>query len=103
MIRKKASENGMVNFLLFLGGSGNSLTYPRCYCRVSVGSSDANVLGSCLLCKTPFDDYSARSRCSYCRMLVLVCDSCRVCADDITSMHSEDSLYQKYTLYAYFS
>lgn len=45
--------------------------------RVSVGSSDANVLGSCLLCKSPFDDYSARSRCSYCRMLVLVCDSCR--------------------------
>ncbi|KAG5525479.1 hypothetical protein RHGRI_031956 [Rhododendron griersonianum] len=45
--------------------------------RVSVGSSDANILGTCLLCSSPFDDYSSRSRCTYCRMLVLVCDSCR--------------------------
>ncbi|KAM7474322.1 hypothetical protein LguiB_021565 [Lonicera macranthoides] len=45
--------------------------------RVSVGSSDGNVLGTCLLCSSSFDDYSSRSRCSYCRMLVLVCDSCR--------------------------
>ncbi|XP_022895710.1 rhodanese-like domain-containing protein 6 [Olea europaea var. sylvestris] len=45
--------------------------------RVSVGSLDTDTLGSCLLCSTAFDDYSARSRCSYCRMLVLICDSCR--------------------------
>ncbi|KAJ4833534.1 Rhodanese-like domain-containing protein 6 [Turnera subulata] len=45
--------------------------------RISVGSSDPNVLGSCLLCGLPFDDYSSRCRCSHCRMLVLVCDSCR--------------------------
>ncbi|KAG9138181.1 hypothetical protein Leryth_001409 [Lithospermum erythrorhizon] len=45
--------------------------------RVSVGSMDPKVLGSCLLCSSAFDDYSFRSRCMYCRMLVLVCDSCR--------------------------
>ncbi|CAL5330072.1 unnamed protein product [Camellia sinensis] len=45
--------------------------------RVSVGSSDAKILGACLLCSSSFDDYSSRSRCTYCRMLVLVCDSCQ--------------------------
>ncbi|XP_038717315.1 rhodanese-like domain-containing protein 6 isoform X2 [Tripterygium wilfordii] len=51
--------------------------------RISVGSSDADVKGTCLLCGLSFDDYSPRCRCSYCRMLVLVCDSCRM----------EDGLY----------
>ncbi|KAK2991771.1 hypothetical protein RJ640_015505 [Escallonia rubra] len=46
--------------------------------RVSVGSSDGTVLGACILCSSSYDDYSSRSRCTYCRMLVLVCDSCRV-------------------------
>ncbi|XP_049403303.1 rhodanese-like domain-containing protein 6 [Solanum stenotomum] len=45
--------------------------------RVSVGSSDSRILGTCLLCSSPFDDYSSRTRCTYCRMLVLVCDNCR--------------------------
>ncbi|XAR52714.1 hypothetical protein NMG60_11020920 [Bertholletia excelsa] len=45
--------------------------------RVSVGSSDANVMGTCLLCCSSFDDYLSRNRCIYCRMLVLVCDSCQ--------------------------
>nr|XP_043621535.1 rhodanese-like domain-containing protein 6 [Erigeron canadensis]XP_043621536.1 rhodanese-like domain-containing protein 6 [Erigeron canadensis]XP_043621538.1 rhodanese-like domain-containing protein 6 [Erigeron canadensis]XP_043621539.1 rhodanese-like domain-containing protein 6 [Erigeron canadensis] len=45
--------------------------------RVSVGSSNANVLGNCLICSFPFDDYSSRIRCSYCRMLVLVCNECQ--------------------------
>ncbi|KAF3453082.1 hypothetical protein FNV43_RR03516 [Rhamnella rubrinervis] len=43
--------------------------------RISVGSSEADVLGTCLLCASPFDDSSRP--CSYCRMLVLVCDSCQ--------------------------
>ncbi|KAH7521052.1 hypothetical protein JRO89_XSUnG0123600 [Xanthoceras sorbifolium] len=46
--------------------------------RISVGSSDENILGSCLLCGSSFDDYSPRCRCTHCRMLVLVCDSCRM-------------------------
>lgn len=45
--------------------------------RVSVGSTKENVLGNCLLCNFPFDDYSSRSRCTYCRMLVLVCNVCQ--------------------------
>ncbi|KAM2182809.1 hypothetical protein COP2_034134 [Malus domestica] len=45
--------------------------------RISVGSSDANIMGTCLLCGLSFDDYSSRLRCSYCRMLVLVCESCQ--------------------------
>ncbi|XP_071698353.1 rhodanese-like domain-containing protein 6 [Rutidosis leptorrhynchoides] len=46
--------------------------------RVSVGSADANMLGYCLMCNIPFDDYSSRIRCSYCRLLVLVCSACQV-------------------------
>ncbi|CAK9179574.1 unnamed protein product [Ilex paraguariensis] len=48
--------------------------------RVSVGSSDAIVLGTCLLCSSSFDDYSSRSRCTYCRMLVLICEICQACS-----------------------
>lgn len=44
---------------------------------MSVGSLDSSVVGSCLLCGFPYDDYSSRNRCKYCRMLVLVCDSCQ--------------------------
>lgn len=45
--------------------------------RISVGSSDANVIGTCLTCGSSFDDYSSRCRCACCRMLVLVCNSCQ--------------------------
>ncbi|KAK7269442.1 hypothetical protein RIF29_22168 [Crotalaria pallida] len=45
--------------------------------RISVGSSDPNILGTCLICHCSFDDYSSRCRCTYCRMLVLVCHSCQ--------------------------
>ncbi|RYQ89895.1 hypothetical protein Ahy_B09g096283 isoform D [Arachis hypogaea] len=45
--------------------------------RISVGSSDSNVLGTCLICRRSFDDYSSRCRCTYCRMLVLVCHNCQ--------------------------
>ncbi|KAK7401102.1 hypothetical protein VNO78_12416 [Psophocarpus tetragonolobus] len=45
--------------------------------RMSVGSSDSNVIGTCLICQCSCDDYSSRCRCTYCRMLVLVCSSCQ--------------------------
>ncbi|KAJ0976430.1 hypothetical protein J5N97_018395 [Dioscorea zingiberensis] len=45
--------------------------------RISVGSQDGNILGTCLICGLPFDDYSSRCRCMHCRMLVLVCYSCQ--------------------------
>ena len=34
-------------------------------------------IGSCFLCMAPYDDYSSESRCAHCRMLVLLCASCR--------------------------
>lgn len=51
------------------------------YCnRISVGTQDANIVGTCLICHSSFDDYSSRCRCSYCRMVVLVCYYCQVSA-----------------------
>ncbi|GAQ88930.1 hypothetical protein KFL_004700120 [Klebsormidium nitens] len=45
--------------------------------RVAVGSTNKRKVGRCLLCQSPFDDYSPRCRCSQCRLLVLVCGDCR--------------------------
>lgn len=45
-----------------------ALSYPR----------KEEVVGRCRICSTSFDDYSAKTRCRRCRMLQLVCDSCRV-------------------------
>ena len=43
------------------------------------GSSSCcdDIVGKCLLCCCPYDDYASQTRCSLCRMLVLVCDNCR--------------------------
>ncbi|KAM7273530.1 hypothetical protein ACFE04_028194 [Oxalis oulophora] len=49
--------------------------------RISVGSTDEIVIGSCLLCGCSFDDYSPRCRCTHCRMLVLVCNVCQIKGD----------------------
>ncbi|XVF41750.1 hypothetical protein PTKIN_Ptkin01aG0305300 [Pterospermum kingtungense] len=49
--------------------------------RIAVGSSDTNIMGACLICHSSYDDYSSRCRCSHCRMLILVCDSCRIKGD----------------------
>jgi Serine hydrolase (FSH1)/Rhodanase C-terminal len=38
--------------------------------------SPAAVVGRCLLCSAPHDDYSSRHRCAHCRLLVLVCHEC---------------------------
>lgn len=34
------------------------------------------VVGKCILCSNPHDDYGPRHRCSKCRMLVLLCPAC---------------------------
>ena len=36
----------------------------------------SNVVGQCMNCKCPYDDYGSRARCSYCRLLILLCPSC---------------------------
>ncbi|XVF31482.1 hypothetical protein REPUB_Repub16aG0150000 [Reevesia pubescens] len=46
--------------------------------RIAVGSSDTNIIGTCLICGTSYDDYSSRCRCTHCRMLVLICDTCQI-------------------------
>ncbi|XP_042487573.1 rhodanese-like domain-containing protein 6 isoform X2 [Macadamia integrifolia] len=68
--------------------------------RISVGTSARDIVGSCLLCGCAFDDYSSRSRCTYCRMLVLICDGCQVydctyfCySDDIMGQGKDSALY----------
>ncbi|XP_062203297.1 rhodanese-like domain-containing protein 6 isoform X2 [Phragmites australis] len=45
--------------------------------RISVGSLKENILGTCLICCSSYDDYSSRCRCNHCRMLVLVCPTCQ--------------------------
>ncbi|KAH9312448.1 hypothetical protein KI387_027483 [Taxus chinensis] len=57
--------------------------------RISVGSTDVGVIGSCLLCGDSFDDYSSRCRCSYCRMLVLVCNTCQ----ELSTSNKENQNY----------
>lgn len=45
-------------------------------CRVLMGSQNSEVVGKCIECQCPFDEFSGRKVCSVCRDLVLVCDSC---------------------------
>jgi predicted sulfurtransferase len=35
------------------------------------------VIGKCRVCDAPYDDYAPQVRCRKCRMLQLVCDTCR--------------------------
>ncbi|KAK6288527.1 hypothetical protein POUND7_000068 [Theobroma cacao] len=49
--------------------------------RISVGSSDTNIMGACLICGSSYDNYSSRCRCMHCRMLVLICDGCQLKSD----------------------
>ncbi|GMH44089.1 hypothetical protein BSKO_12023 [Bryopsis sp. KO-2023] len=42
-----------------------------------VMSGSSKIVGRCLLCSSAWDDYGARDRCSKCRILILVCDTCR--------------------------
>ncbi|KAL8540949.1 hypothetical protein ACS0TY_002280 [Phlomoides rotata] len=78
--------------------------------RVSVGSSDANTLGTCLLCGTLFDDYTSRCRCNHCRMLVLICDSCQernssfvceLCQKDSKAVPANSSMFTEVSEAAY--
>ncbi|KAK9828526.1 hypothetical protein WJX72_000594 [[Myrmecia] bisecta] len=57
--------------------------------RVSVGSSSEDVVGQCLVCQASCDDYGPRLRCHHCRLLVLVCATCREQGDDNTGYTCE--------------
>lgn len=58
------------------------------------------IIGKCLVCQTPHDDYdnghapsdNKEARCNLCRMLILVCNQCRpgyVCFGETTNMSSK--------------
>ena len=51
---------------------------------------DDEVLGICCACCTPWGDYSARARCSACRMLILLCDTCAAAAARIPGDTEEE-------------
>lgn len=44
--------------------------------RLSQGPQEAEVIGRCLFCGTPTDSYAKQARCSPCRQLLLLCNSC---------------------------
>ena len=56
-------------------GDVNDLSMLSTQSAVSGLDSDV-IVGRCLRCRNPFDDYSSQHRCQKCRMLVLVCDDC---------------------------
>ena len=49
---------------------------PRCAVGPNAAVS-SGVVGRCLACGAPCDDYAPRCRCSACRLLIIVCDACR--------------------------
>ena len=40
-------------------------------------NDNGEIIGVCQICTAPYDDYRSKVRCSTCRMLVLICDTCR--------------------------
>lgn len=50
--------------------------------RVATPATAKHVVGKCLVCSAPWDDYSFQTRCGKCRVLVLVCDVCRLQAQE---------------------
>lgn len=48
--------------------------------RLALGTTNRTVVGVCLCCGCPWDDYTSNMRCSYCRSRVLICEreSCEV-------------------------
>ncbi|KAF1327044.1 Rhodanese-like domain, partial [Globisporangium splendens] len=62
--------------------------------RVLMGSQNSEVVGKCIECKTPHDEFSGRKVCSVCRDLVLVCDSCF--AERRGEVHCTDHQYLKH-------
>lgn len=50
---------------------GKNLVFDR---RLAVATRDAQVVGICICCRNPWDDYSSNRRCARCRCRVLICD-----------------------------
>lgn len=59
-----------------------------------MGSQNSDVVGKCIECKSPYDEFSGRKVCSVCRDLVLVCDSCY--SERHGEVHCTDHQYLKH-------
>ncbi|KAK8495891.1 hypothetical protein V6N11_046896 [Hibiscus sabdariffa] len=57
---------------------GQKVLGLRVFFRISVGSLDTSIMGPCLICGSSYGNYSSRCRCTHCRMLVLISDSCQI-------------------------
>ena len=72
-------KGGIHRYLETFGGDGlfvgKNFVYDE---RIGVASEIGRevAVGRCLSCSQPWDDYSSRSRCRVCRMLILICNSC---------------------------
>lgn len=63
--------------------------------RVLMGAQKNNeVVGKCIECQTPYDEFSGRKVCTACRDLVLVCDSCYYARHG--EVHCTDHQYLKH-------
>ncbi|GIL76485.1 hypothetical protein Vretifemale_6158 [Volvox reticuliferus] len=67
---------------------------PRPWCSSS-SSPSPGVVGRCLMCRCSWDDYGARLRCSRCRLLVLICDTCSAAHCHKIDSHQEESENQQ--------
>lgn len=57
---------------------GKNFVYdPRVAVPYPLGTAKDEVVGKCISCSCPYDDYSCQTRCGKCRVLVLVCITCR--------------------------
>lgn len=80
---KMSKDEGTQEECLFKGK--NFVFDPRRYDPTTIGTKDSNIVGKCVICKAPHDDYdnghapidNREARCCRCRVLVLVCNSCR--------------------------
>lgn len=74
----KQLSGGIVRYLQMYGEGGyfkgkNFVFDPR----IAVPAGQCAVIGKCISCGDGYDDYSTRTRCGFCRILVLVCEKCR--------------------------
>ncbi|KAG7395228.1 hypothetical protein PHYBOEH_004033 [Phytophthora boehmeriae] len=63
--------------------------------RVLMGAQNSNeVVGKCIECQKPYDEFSGRKVCTVCRDLVLVCDGCYYARHG--EVHCTDHQYLKH-------
>jgi len=79
-------QGGIVRFLekYPCGGGifkGKNLVFDT---RMAVSTSKPTVVGQCICCGLPWDDYSSQWRCSYCRSRVIICQRAQ-CAQVFSS------------------